>query len=81
MPARAVGGEPGGEVPSFGFASTSAKSARPRPAASRMSSARVVIAMDASPRSVTRSGRAIPACAQAAASSAMRPGPNLIAVG
>ncbi len=67
--------------PSFGLGSTSENTARPSPAASRMSSACAVIGRLASALSVTSSGFFSPTALQCSASSEMRPAPNFTAVG
>ncbi len=66
---------------SFGFARTSANSARPSLPASSRSSARCVIGLSFRPLSVTSSGFSIPAARQASASSWMRPAPKRMLAG
>ena len=72
---------PASTLVSVGFGCTSEKTSARRPAAARTPRARVVIGRSRRPGSVTKSGRVMPAAAQASASSSMRPAPKRIAVG
>jgi hypothetical protein len=66
---------------SVGFGCTSEKTAARIPAAASTPRASVAIGRSRRPGSVTKSGRVIPAVAQASASSSMRPAPKRIEVG
>lgn len=72
---------PASTLASVGLGWTSAKTPGSSLAARRLSIAAAVMGSASRPWLVTKSGREIPAAAQASASSTMRPAPKRIAVG
>ncbi len=72
---------PAVRLASTGLGRTSANKPGLSPASARMPRVRAVMSSVASPVSVTRSGRAIPAARHALGSSTMRPAPKRMAVG